>query len=131
MRRAPAQVPKFATLNIEYANAVSYIDDIGDRNKFASSPVPPTLNAVKNFVPFVVIGDIVSVNGAPVKGVFVDRGLDAAQRLDDLGKIPGHHLEALTGDRLGQHSIRVNRKYRICFIWRGQDAYDVEIVDYH
>jgi proteic killer suppression protein len=56
--------------------------------------------------------------------------LDAAMRLDDLRVPPGNRLEALRGDRAGQHSIRINDQWRICFRWDG-DAYDVEIVDYH
>ncbi len=44
---------------------------------------------------------------------------------------PANHLEALRGRRAGQHSIRINRQWRICFVWRDGDAYDVEIVDYH
>lgn len=44
---------------------------------------------------------------------------------------PSNHLEVLSGDREGQHSIRINRQYRICFTWRESDAWDVEIVDYH
>jgi proteic killer suppression protein len=57
--------------------------------------------------------------------------LDAAESLDDLRVPPGNRLEKLTGDREGQHSIRVNKQYRICSRWEGGDAYDVEIVDYH
>ena len=57
--------------------------------------------------------------------------LDAASRLDDLRVPPGNHLEALSGDRAGQHSIRINKQWRICFRWDGGDAFDVEIVDYH
>lgn len=57
--------------------------------------------------------------------------LDAAVRLDDLRIPPGNRLESLSGDRKGQHSIRINDKYRICFVWRDGDAYEVEIVDYH
>ena len=49
----------------------------------------------------------------------------------DLASPPGNHLEALKGDREGQHSIRVNDQWRICFVWREGDAYNVEIVDYH
>ncbi len=56
--------------------------------------------------------------------------LDAATSLRDLN-LPGFRLEALKGDRKGQHSIRINDQYRICFTWRGGDAHDVEIVDYH
>ncbi len=59
------------------------------------------------------------------------RMLDAAARLDDLRVPPGNRLEQLRGDRAGQYSIRVNDKWRICFRWRGGDAYDVEFVDYH
>lgn len=57
--------------------------------------------------------------------------LHNAQTLQDLRVPPNNRLEALRGDRNGQHSIRVNDKWRICFRWREADAYDVEIVDYH
>jgi proteic killer suppression protein len=57
--------------------------------------------------------------------------LDAAERLDDLRVPPGNRLEALKGDRRGQHSIRVNDQWRVCFRWRDGDAHDVEIVGYH
>jgi proteic killer suppression protein len=56
--------------------------------------------------------------------------LDAAVSLRDL-ELPGLRLEALKGDRKGQHSIRINDQYRICFEWRDGDAHDVEIADYH
>lgn len=56
--------------------------------------------------------------------------LDAATSLRDLG-LPGLRLEALKGDRKGQHSIRINDQFRICFEWRDGDAHNVEIVDYH
>ena len=59
------------------------------------------------------------------------RMLHNAQNLEDLRVPPNNRLEALRGDRKGQHSIRVNDKWRICFRWREGDAYDVEIVDYH
>ena len=59
------------------------------------------------------------------------RMLDAAVGLEDLRVPPGNRLERLHGDRAGQHSIRVNERWRICFRWRNGDAYDVEIVDYH
>lgn len=55
----------------------------------------------------------------------------SARTLDDLRAPPGNRLEALTGDRKGQHSIRINDQWRICFRWRDGDAHDVEIVDYH
>lgn len=57
--------------------------------------------------------------------------LDAAEALDDLRVPPGNRLEKLRGDRAGQHSIRVNDQWRICFRWKDADAYEVEIVDYH
>jgi toxin HigB-1 len=57
--------------------------------------------------------------------------LNQARSLRDLAAIPGNHLEALKGSRKGQHSIRVNDQYRICFVWKEEDAFDVEIVDYH
>jgi proteic killer suppression protein len=57
--------------------------------------------------------------------------LDAAMQLNDLRTPPGNRLEALERDRKGQHSIRINDQWRICFKWRGGDAYDVEITDYH
>jgi proteic killer suppression protein len=59
------------------------------------------------------------------------RILDAAVNLDDLRVPPGNRLERLKGDRSGQHSIRINDQWRICFRWKAGDAYDVEIVDYH
>ncbi|MBI1790244.1 MAG: type II toxin-antitoxin system RelE/ParE family toxin [Acidobacteria bacterium] len=57
--------------------------------------------------------------------------LDAGRRLEDLRVPPGNHLEALKGDRAGQHSIRINDQWRTCFVWREGEAHDVEIVDYH
>ena len=59
--------------------------------------------------------------------------LNEARTLRDLRLTPGNRLEALGGDREGQHSIRVNDQWRICFVWDGEagDASDVEIVDYH
>ena len=57
--------------------------------------------------------------------------LDGAVELDDLKVPPGNRLEKLRGDRLGKYSIRINDRYRICCVWRGHDAYDVEIADYH
>ena len=59
------------------------------------------------------------------------QALDAANRLDDLRIPPGNRLEALKGDRAGQHSVRINDQWRICFMWRGGDVWDAEIVDYH
>jgi toxin HigB-1 len=57
--------------------------------------------------------------------------LDAVERLQDLRIPPGNRLEALKRDRSGQHSIRVNDQWRVCFRWADGDAFDVEIVDYH
>lgn len=57
--------------------------------------------------------------------------LNAAVTLDNLRVPPGNRLEELSRDRKGQHSIRVNDQFRICFSWRNGNAYDVEIVDYH
>ena len=57
--------------------------------------------------------------------------LERSRELLDLSLPPGNRLEALKGNRAGQHSIRVNDQWRLCFRWRGEDAHDVEIVDYH
>ena len=57
--------------------------------------------------------------------------LNAATVLETLRVPPSNQLESLRGDREGQYSIRINRQWRICFKWHGNDAYDVEIVDYH
>jgi len=59
------------------------------------------------------------------------RQLDAAVSLEDLRVPPGNRLEKLGRDRAGQHSIRINDQWRVCFRWVGGDAHDVEIVDYH
>ena len=57
--------------------------------------------------------------------------LDAALSLDELGNLRGNRLHALKDDRAGQHSISINDQWRICFVWKDGDAYDVEITDYH
>lgn len=57
--------------------------------------------------------------------------VDSAGSLDDLRVPPGNRLEALQDDRKGQHSIRVNDQWRVCFVWENGNARDVEIVDYH
>ncbi|MDO8839610.1 MAG: type II toxin-antitoxin system RelE/ParE family toxin [Parvibaculum sp.] len=78
--------------------------------------------------------------GRPAKGIPADvlrRAvaklfmLDTVTRVEDLRVPPGNELEKLRGDRAGQYSIRVNRQWRICFVWRDGDAHDVEFVDYH
>lgn len=57
--------------------------------------------------------------------------IHAATVIETLRVPPSNHLEELKGERKGQHSIRINKQWRICFTWKGSDAYDVEIVDYH
>lgn len=57
--------------------------------------------------------------------------IDSAAVLNALRAPPGNRLEALTGDRKGQHSIRVNDQWRVCFVWKADGAHDVEIADYH
>jgi proteic killer suppression protein len=57
--------------------------------------------------------------------------INAAVELDFLRLPPGNRLEALKGDRKGRHSIRINEQWRLCFVWNGTDAEQVEIVDYH
>ena len=59
------------------------------------------------------------------------RNIESSVVLDDLRIPPGNRLEALKGDRTGQHSIRVNEQWRICFRWDDGNAYDVEFCDYH
>ncbi len=59
------------------------------------------------------------------------RMIDSARELRDLRSPPGNRLEQLGRDRAGQHGIRINQQWRICFVWHEGDAYDVEIVDYH
>ena len=59
------------------------------------------------------------------------RMLDDAETLQDLAAVPGNRLELLRGNRRGQHSLRINDQWRICFFWRDNAAENVEIVDYH
>ena len=59
------------------------------------------------------------------------RMLNRSTNINDLRVPPANRLEKLKGDRAGQYSIRINDQWRICFIWRSNDAFDVEIVDYH
>jgi toxin HigB-1 len=59
------------------------------------------------------------------------RLLNNAKRLEDLRVPPGNRLEALRGNRTGQHSIRINDQWRICFVWKDNNAHEVESVDYH
>ena len=92
---------------------------------------------------------IVSAKGKLAAGALLDRygkgfptnlvqrtramlsAMDAATVLEDLRFPPGNHLEELKGDRAGQHSIRINNQWRICFVWTEQGPANVEIVDYH
>jgi proteic killer suppression protein len=71
--------------------------------------------------------------GSPPAGVAKRKlaMLDAAGNLGDMKLPPGNRLEKVKGERQGEHSIRINDQYRICFVWRDHDAYDVEITDYH
>ena len=64
---------------------------------------------------------------AQIKLMLINNSRD----LNDLRVPPGNRLEALSGNRAGQHSIRINERWRVCFIWVDGDAYEVEIVDYH
>ena len=59
------------------------------------------------------------------------RQIHSVSRIEELREPPGNRLEKLTGDREGQWSLRINDQYRICFVWRSHDAYEVEITDYH
>jgi toxin HigB-1 len=59
------------------------------------------------------------------------RQLEIANRIEDLKVPPGNHLETLKDDRSGQHNIRINKQWRVCFCWTDAGAEDVEIVDYH
>jgi proteic killer suppression protein len=78
-------------------------------------------------------------NGTPVKQFAVFERvafrklaqINASRKISDLSIVPGNNLEALKGNRAGQYSIRINDKWRICFVWNETNAYDVEIVDYH
>jgi proteic killer suppression protein len=69
-----------------------------------------------------------NIRKTALKKLFI---LRRARQLSDLKAPPGNRLELLRGNRKGQHSIRINDQFRICFIWTDVDAYDVEIVDYH
>ena len=55
----------------------------------------------------------------------------AAAALNDLRLPPSHRLEALSGDRTGQHSIRINDQWRVCFVWTNEGAFEIDVVDYH
>ncbi|OYW14634.1 MAG: plasmid maintenance system killer [Sphingomonadales bacterium 32-65-25] len=66
-----------------------------------------------------------------IRALAMLRRIDAASLLSDLAIPPGNQLEALKRDRQGQHSVRINQQWRVCFMWRDGDAFDVEIVDYH
>ncbi|MFN0094609.1 MAG: type II toxin-antitoxin system RelE/ParE family toxin [Dehalococcoidia bacterium] len=59
------------------------------------------------------------------------RAVHQARNLNDLALLPGNRLERLRGDREGQHSVRINQQWRVCFRWEGGDAFEVEVVDYH
>ena len=81
-----------------------------------------------------LVGELELVPSAALNETFSEAGghaLDAAVVVDDLRFPPGNHLEALKGDRAGQHSVRINDQWRICFRWTEHGPADVEIVDYH
>ena len=59
------------------------------------------------------------------------KSLHAARELSDLAALPGNRLEALKGNRKGQHSIRINDQWRLCFVWKDGESHEVEITDYH
>ena len=82
----------------------------------------------KELVSGVSVRRFVSIERVALRKI---RQLQVAKSLEDLRVPPGNKLEALKGDRRGQHSIRVNDKYRICFRWTAAGAESVEIVDYH
>lgn len=67
----------------------------------------------------------------PTKTITLDDNIAKGLHLNDLRVPPANRLEALKGDRQGQHSIRINNQWRICFEWREDGVYEVEIVDYH
>jgi proteic killer suppression protein len=80
----------------------------------------------------VAVGEESKASGRLRRGAFKKLAiLNAAVTLDNLKVPPGNHLDALRGSRAGQHSIRVNDQYRVCFLWRDGNAFEVEIVDYH
>ncbi|MGJ8585374.1 MAG: type II toxin-antitoxin system RelE/ParE family toxin [Marinosulfonomonas sp.] len=81
--------------------------------------------AVKNVYGKGFPSDLVKRTGA------ILTALDAAVVLEDLRFPPGNHLEELKGDRAAQHSVRINRQWRICFVWTANGPSDVEIIDYH
>ena len=76
----------------------------------------------------VVIKRFVNIESVAIRKLAM---LNRAGTLDDLRVPPGNRLEALKGDRAGQHSIRVNDQFRVCFVWAAEGPKDVEIVDYH
>jgi hypothetical protein len=110
-----AQAPRIAILDIEWENAVSYIDDLADPARLVTSPNPVTVNS-RNFMPFLAIGDIVSVNGKPAKGTWVDAGRGVqlfrnpapGQAISDIpvrGGMVDIHLEILQSDGTSVGSI--------------------------
>jgi len=86
---------------------------------------PPTEAIFDNLVPKGFPADLARVARRKLEA------LNAATTLGDLRSPPGNRLHALGGDRSGQHAIRINDQFRVCFVWREDGAHDVEIVDYH
>ncbi len=99
----------------------------GDLMVYRASPVKRkrATNAVKGKYGKGFPGDLVKRTRAMLTA------LDAAVVVEDLRFPPGNHLEELKGDRAGQHSVRINQQWRICFLWTASGPADVEIVDYH
>ena len=90
------------------------------------------LNKVVDGAACLVLGKVEYVNpGGSVKDRPAVAMLDAAETLADPRIPPGNRLEKLTGNRAGQHSIRINQQWRVCFVWAEGNANEVEIVDYH
>ena len=109
----------FQIVTLDNSHAVRYYPNMIITFKCADTEAITNRKRVKRFV------NIESVARRKL------RQLQIANRLEDLRAPPGNRLEALKGDRVGQHSIRVNDQFRVCFRWTAAGAEDVEIVDYH
>jgi toxin HigB-1 len=114
--QSPVTNPQSLTLVTGYVNICFMIKSFGDReteklfNREFSRRLPPEIHHCARLKLEV---------------------LDAAEAVADLRIPPSNHLEMLSGDRQGQYSIRINSQWRICFVWRDGDAYEVEITDYY
>lgn len=115
--RSCREAPQGAACDM-YHQTIHIIMIVGTKNKLAANAVADRFG--KGFP-----ADLVKRTRAMLSA------LDAAVRLEDLRFPPGNHLEELKGDRAGQHSVRINGQWRICFVWTAQGPADVEIVDDH